>query len=441
MNISRLFAGHLVWRGLYLLTSTLVTVLMARYLEAAATGWVFYFISWLSFFFLAATFGMDASITFFVSSGKAQVGEILGFALAWALLVAVVSGLLIFGLYHQNNQHMSMAATRWAAVFFIAGNVLITFLNALFYSRRDFITPNVLYVAVNLFLIGWLLQGTGSGDLQLGSFSFLEVYFLLIFLQGVCSLFLFLAREIKDFHFRRPSWQLIKQVLAYSGIAYLANLAFFACTRIDYWILEAFHVNESSLGNYIQASRLVQLFQLIPSMLAASVFPIAAAGQEQKMKEGILRLARFIFILYLLPVLFLACSGKWLFPFLFGQSFHEMYEVFLCLLPGLFSLSALALISAYFAAINRVMNNLKISVAGMFLILIGDWIFIPSQGIYGAAWVSSVGYVFCFAGALWFFAKETEFHWFDFFIPRKSDFSFLRSVFFNLFSKSSTKQS
>jgi len=117
-----------------------------------------------------------------------------------------------------------------------------------------------------------------------------------------------------------------------------------------------------------------------------------------------------------------------------------MYPVFLILLPGLFALSALALISAYFAAINRIIHNLKISIAGLLLILIGDLLFIPIWGVYGAAWVSSAGYIFCFAGSLWFFKKETELNWSVFFKPRLSDFSFLRSVISRMFQKSTNHQ-
>ncbi len=440
MNISRLFAGHLLWRGLYLLTSTLVTILMARYLEAAATGWVFYFISWLSFFFLAATFGMDASITYFVSSGKAKTGEMLLFSLSWVLLVTLLAAFIIFGCYRNQNEYMKPLSSQWAALFFIAGNLLITFLNSLFYSRRDFVTPNILFVTVNLFLIGWLLTSKTGTHLQIGSFTFLEVYFVLILVQGVACLILFLTKQKNELQLTCPSPDLLRQVLAYSGIAYLANLTFFACTRIDYWILEAYGVNEASLGNYIQSSRLVQLFQLLPAMLAASIFPIAAAGHEEKMKEGILKLARLVFLFYSVPALFLIVFGNWLFPFLFGRSFDEMYPVFLILLPGLFALSALALISAYFAAINRIIHNFKISIAGLLLILIGDLLFIPKWGIYGAAWVSSAGYIFCFAGSLWFFKNETKLSWIDFFKPRLSDFSFLRSVISRMFQKSTNHQ-
>lgn len=441
MNISRLFAGHLVWRSAYLLTSTLVTILMARYLEAAATGWVFYLISWYSFFFLVATVGMDASITYFVSSGKAGSGEMLRFSVTWVLLVGLLSAFISFLFLQIPNQHLSLHSTQWSAVFFITGNVLITFLNALFYSKKDFITPNVLFFAVNLFLILWLSYGIAGQQLTIGPFVFLEVYFFLIFLQGVLSLILFLMKNKLPISFSWPNWSLVKQIVVYSGIAYLANLSFFACTRVDYWILELYNIQEASLGNYIQASRLVQLFQLIPAMIASAIFPLAAAGYDQLLKDGMLKLVRLLFLFYLVPVLLLIVTGNWLFPFLFGTSFGEMYTVFLYLLPGLFSLAGLSFISACFAAINKIILNLKISVAGMLMIVAGDFLLIPEWGITGAALVSSAGYLFCFIMGLWFFTKETGLSWMEFFRFRFSDFSFLRSVMHRLISKNNNTPS
>ncbi|HMO32197.1 MAG TPA: polysaccharide biosynthesis C-terminal domain-containing protein [Lacibacter sp.] len=427
MNLSRLFAGHIFWRGFYLITSMLVTILMARYLQATATGWVFFFISWLSFFFLAATLGMDASVTYFVSGRQISPQVMLLLASGWVLVAGLLTWLAATVLIRTGNEFMERAALVKAAVFFITGNLLITFLNALYYASRDFITPNVLFTGVNLLLAAWLLTRLPGKPLQLAGYSFLEVYFFSFFLQGVITWLLFGLR----FGWKGeglPGPGLLRRIITYSGWAFGANLFFFLVTRVDYWLLEWITGNRSSMGNYIQASRLVQLFHLFPAILAAAIFPLAASGLQQEMQERIVVLSRLINLAYLAAVALLLATGYWLFPFLFGPTFGDMYRLFVLLTPGLFALATLSLLSAYFAAINRVRYNLVISAAGLVLISTAGLLFIPSYGAMAAAVISSLGYLLCFTLGAFYFKRETGIGWTSFYSFKKADLAFVNAV-------------
>lgn len=437
MNISRLFASNILWRGAYLFTSMLVTVLMARYLQAYATGWVYYFISWLSFFFLFASASMESSITYFVSSKTINPLRMQSFVLSWTVFVSIVCLTVAAFYFQKGNEFATAPALVWMSLFFITGNILITFFNAFFFSNNDFVTPNLIFIIYNLLLVGLLTAGINGSKLNFFGFGFIHLYFFTFFLQGLTLVIIYRSRQNTFFLFQLPSSPEIKNIITYSGIAFGANLLFFMVTRIDYLFINLFTGNQTGLGNYIQASKLVQLFQLFPGILAATIFPLAAAGYHDKMKEGLLSISRIIFITYFLVCITVALTGKWLFPFLFGPTFNQMYGYFILLMPGLLALASLSLISAYFAAVNKLRINLLGSFTGMLVIVAGDLLFIPRFGIEAAAAVSSIGYIVCFGVAAFFFQKETGENWFSFFKFGKNDLSFLFSIGKNLKNQSS----
>jgi O-antigen/teichoic acid export membrane protein len=166
----------------------------------------------------------------------------------------------------------------------------------------------------------------------------------------------------------------------------------------------------------------------LPAILAASIFPIAASGYVLQMREGILKLSRVIVLMYAFVLTLLAAVGNWLFPFLFGKSFNKMYDVFLLLMPGLMALSLLALMAAYFAAINQIKRNLLISLAGLIVIIITNILLIPKFGIYGAAISSSLGYIVCFIIAYFYFAGDGKIRLTDLFFFKQDDWQFLMSL-------------
>lgn len=432
MNLSRLFAGHLFWRGAYVLTSVGVTILMARYLQAATTGWVFYFISWLSLALLIAIAGMDAATTYFVSAGRTKAEQMESFALLWTAVVAVVGGIVFCFFTHRGVPAISSHSLVAFALFFICGNMLIAFLNALYYARRDFITPNIVFTCTNIALCLWLLAGLYGFTITPAEFSFLEIYFFSFLLQGLLVWLLYRLRQPRLLYWYWIKLQDVKQLLLYSGWAFGANLFFFIVTRVDYWLIEAYVADPVGLGNYIQASRLVQLFQLLPAVLAAAVFPLAAGGWQQQMQLRIAILSRITIAGYCLIIVFLVLFGRMLFPFVFGTSFQAMYSYFLLLIPGLLALTALSLISAYLAAINQVRYNLLGAfMAAIVIVAMGRWL-IPQYGIIAAGLISSMGYLLCFAAGAYFFRRHTGIAWWKFFIWQKTDAAFIKQVLHQL---------
>ena len=101
----------------------------------------------------------------------------------------------------------------------------------------------------------------------------------------------------------------------------------------------------------------------------------------------------------------------------------------LILIPGIFSLSVLALLSAYFAGKGKIKINLYGAIIGLIVMIIGDFIFVPRYGIIAAAAVSTLSYMANAGFSMWNFYKDYSIKWFEFFKWRKEDYNWLFSFF------------
>jgi O-antigen/teichoic acid export membrane protein len=238
------------------------------------------------------------------------------------------------------------------------------------------------------------------------------------------------------FIIKSKSWQNVtlpqapafKLLLRYAILALAANVIFFLVYRIDYWFVKRYcSLNE--LGNYIQVSKLAQMLLIIPTIISSVVFPHTAGGTAlAEMKDNILRIGRVTTVLYIVLFLFILLCGKWLFPFVFGYTFQLMYMPFLLLLPGVWALSNLFVLSAYFGGVNKVKVNVQGAVAGLVVILIGDMVFIPRYGINAAAVISTAGYSVNFFYSFLHMRKEHAVSISEYWNINKDDIRWLQAI-------------
>ncbi len=103
-----------------------------------------------------------------------------------------------------------------------------------------------------------------------------------------------------------------------------------------------------------------------------------------------------------------------------------MYAPALIILPGIFSLSILTPLSAYFGGMRRPGVNVKGAFAGLIVMLAGDILFVPRWRIGGAAAVSTVGYFVCMLYSLVEFSKTNRIRLGSMLFINKEDWSWLR---------------
>jgi len=218
-------------------------------------------------------------------------------------------------------------------------------------------------------------------------------------------------------------------LIRYSITALGANAVFFLVYKIDYFFVHYSPVcTAADLGNYIQVSKIGQLMLTVPQIIASVVFPRTASGIDQKtMSNNIMTIARIFSQLFLLAFIMVAVFGGQLFPAVFGESFNKMQIPMLIIIPGIFSLSVLALLSAYFAGKGNIRINLYAAIIGLTIMVTGDAILVPHYGIIAAAAVSTLSYIANVVYSMWHFYKGYSIKWTEFFKWKKADYNWLLS--------------
>lgn len=429
MQLSRSLNLHLIWKSLGLAVNLVTTILIARLLGASVSGQFFYFLSWMSLLVLISSVSLDSSITYFLASKEISKQSLSAISLLWIFFVTVVLSLIGVAAGYKIEFIQSLPADGvMLGLFFIAGQLMINLFTAFFYGEHKFIMPAKILFYTGVVYVFFLIFCMSNENIH--NDTIIKSYIYVVFTQGLLMMMAILFS--KDF---KPLSLVVdiavcKRLLVYSGLAFSANILFFLATRVDYWMLNHYHEDPVSIGNYIQVSRLVQLFQLMPAMLAAFIFPVAAARKE-KIWPYLALLCRLIILLDIICVVIIGLFGKYLFPFIFGNSFLQMHELFLLLMPGIFSLSVLAIFSAYFAGINKVHINMSGAFFGLIVISILNYIFIPFYHVKAAAIVSSVGYTVCMLYAFFYIKKTFNFRIHELFMINKEDINTIKKLIAN----------
>ena len=420
MLATRTLLQTVLWRGLYYVTAFIINIVIARHFQASVSGTVYYISSMYALVVLLSGLSLESGIIYFAAKKEIPLARLFNFSMIWSLIIGLVTFLLACFFFEDGYQGISTTLLVLSAVLYISGNLLITYCSGFFYARNNFSVPNIIIITGTIILIVLVPYGGRSVIPSINDENYFYVYFSSFFVQGICMAIAAKIKYVKEGVLQFLSVVEFKLLFRYCSLAFMGNIIFFLLYRVDYFFVEKYCTAEE-LGNYIQVSKMVHLFFILPTILAGAVFPLTAGGQKERINNLLTLLSRSIFFLYVFACFFLALTGKWLFPLVFGESFTGMYQPFLCLIPGILSLSGIFTLTAYFAGRNRIKINITGSVYALAVILVGDLIFIPNYGINAAAMISSLGYIVYQVYVIAVFKKEYPCSVADFFIFRSSD--------------------
>jgi O-antigen/teichoic acid export membrane protein len=427
MHTGRILLQSILWRGLYYVSAFVINILIARHFQASVSGSVYYISSIYALVLLLASLSFESGIIYFSAKAEIPADRLFNFSIVWSFIIGLVTFIIVSLFFNNVYDGISPGLMLVSAVMFITGNLLITYCSGFFYAANNFVVPNIIIIAGTLILIILIPYNGRSVLPAINDENYFYVYFSTFFLQGLCMAIAAGVKYVSSFSIKILSAAQWRLLFRYCGLAFTGNIIFFLLYRVDYFFVERYCTAEQ-LGNYIQVSKLVHLFFILPTILASAVFPITAGGRKEAIDKLLTLLSRTIFLLYLFACAFLAIAGNWLFPFVFGESFTAMYLPFLWLIPGILSLSGIFTLTAYFAGKNRIKVNIIGSVYALIVIVTGDILFIPQYGIEAAAIVSSVGYMVYQVYIIAVFKKEYKIAVADFFIFRPSDWKQIKKT-------------
>jgi O-antigen/teichoic acid export membrane protein len=416
MRLQKLIYDGIIWRGLYYASVFVLNIIIARILHADASGLFNYYINNISFFLLASSLSLESALAYFSSRNEISNSKLTGLAVLMAIASALVSGALLWTFW----MGQSIGLLEFGLIFMYGlGVVFTSYFTSLFYAANKVIFPNAVLTGINIVVLIIISLNAQGDDVKNTVQLLILTYLLSFFAQGMLLWFGWTWAMNSREKIALPSAYETKQLFNYAFAALIGNIIFFLVYRVDYWFVDAF-CDDVALGNYIQVSKLGQIFLLLPSIIATAVFTRTAGG-KQEMVSVIEIISRWLLVLYALIVSIVALTGYWLFPAVYGPTFNQMYWPFLLLSPGILSLSTLSLLTAFYAGKNRLGVNIRGSMIALVVIVAGSFIFIPKYGINAAALVSSIGYICFQLYVLRQFKKEFHPNVLDFFIPKLSD--------------------
>ncbi len=368
-------------------------IVFVRIVGAEITGLFFYLITLLSFITLVISCSLESGITYYAAKGYGNTIFYAWLILAISLLQIPVCFFILLCLPH------ALLSTNYLLVFVIS-NILVSCFTGLFISQKWFVSVNTVIMATNILSLALLIYLLKKFPVN-AVIKAEKIYILSFALQAAGLICMFFKKN------RIAKWKMpigiVVKIFKYSALALAGNVCFFLVTRLDYFFVNRF-CSSTALGNYVQVSRLGQLFVLLPTMAASVIFPFAAHNSENILAK-VQWLCRLMTMIIFAGSLFIIISGKWIFPWFYGRDFSLMYAAILFYLPGVFSLCISSLLASYISGKGSIAVNVKASVLALIIVVLGDVVFIPAYGINAAAAVSSVAYTACMFYLLRHFIK------------------------------------
>ncbi len=431
MKFRQLLINSAVWRGAYFASLFLLNIVIARYLQATAAGWIYYITNFLLLFIMIASLNLEQGILFSASQKTIAPAKLASLSLLWSAVIALGVCLFVFFYYNDPAPGISVAQFVFFVASYSTGLMLTNFFSSLFYARQNYILPNGIMTITNIVICAWIVIASRFETPEALRQKTLILYFGNFLVQGIAITVAFYIINKSIAQWQLPGYAVIKPLLRYAVFGLAINLVLFLLYRIDYWFVknQCAVCAPGDLGNYIQVSKLAQIFLMLPAVVTSAVLPATAAGYSQQVITALQPLSRIFSGLYVIVLAAMAACCYWLFPIVYGPSFKHMYVPFLLLIPGILSLPLTSILVSYNAGQNNLSVNFKAGFVAMVIIVAGDIIFIPRFGIAAAALVSSAGYVANLVWLLVVFKKQQPAAAYNFFFPMKKDLLSLRPRF------------
>jgi O-antigen/teichoic acid export membrane protein len=432
MNFKQELVKNILFKGINVLLSFVVTVLVVRLLGPEGNGIFSLFMANTAIIALVAGFSFNSGLAYYSAKNQFAPGALLNSSillLLFQMLLIFVSEKIfktIFGYsFYLDLDSTQIAVWGWLYLFAVLLNSYIT---AFFTGNKWFDTLNILTVLINIIFIivfASLIATKNSHSVEYSIF-ILKSYILLISLQAVINLIVLVGKIKFRFQLSFLKMEQLKKVLLYSGVAFFANIFQFLAYRMDYWFIN-YYQTKNELGLYALSAKLNQVLWLLPMTIATVVIPFTVTSREE-LSLKIKTILRFQLNCYFLLGILLAAVSPFFIPLIFGNDYAGAVLPFELLLPGVVIFTQTTILGAYFAGINRQDINLKISFLCFFTILIGDFFLVPRFGKEGAAIASSVGYALSGFTSLYTFSKLPGNSFKEQLFMKKKDFKTLQSL-------------
>jgi O-antigen/teichoic acid export membrane protein len=200
----------------------------------------------------------------------------------------------------------------------------------------------------------------------------------------------------------RPDVGLARTMLRYSFRIYVAALISLLVIRLDLLLVNAF-LGSDEAGLYSVAAALADGMFVLPMVIGLNLLTRVARGDPDQATAEIFR---SVFVLYGLVCLATVPFAGFGIRAIFGERYAEAETLYYWLLPGIFCLGMLTILSHHFAGRGFPRAAMGIWFVGLAVNLAINLAFLPGRGAWVAALASSISYALLLALHMWLFARD-----------------------------------
>lgn len=200
----------------------------------------------------------------------------------------------------------------------------------------------------------------------------------------------FILPKIKSFEI--PDKKTFYMLWKYGSKAQVSTILFFFNNRLFFYLIGYYFI-KTEVGVYSVGVMVVEAVLLIGnsfSLMLYSKVSNTISSVEQVLLTK--RYAIISFSLTLFALCIVAAIPEDVFTIIFGTDFYSVKMIVLYLLPGTLLMSTYYVTSSYFSGTGKYEYNNYAVLLGLFISIVGGFLFIPSGDILSAAVITSIAF-------------------------------------------------
>jgi O-antigen/teichoic acid export membrane protein len=393
MFVARLFGMFLAF---------FVTAIVARYLGPERYGTLMYAISFVGLFSFLASLGIDQILYREIIKNPEKESELLGTSFVLKIIGGLIATLItILISYFFINDLLEKKLIFIISLSFVFQSINV--INYSFQSRLENkkITYITIITTIILSLLKIIVVFSNKGILFLSGILVLEpVIYGIFFIYYYSKYF----GNIKSWNFNTNT---AKNIIKWSAPLMLSTVFVLIYSRIDQVMLK-YYLDSRAVGLYSSAVTLSEIWYFIPGIVVISLFPSIINARENNKyiyNKRILKLTCFMVIISIMISIIGTIFARDILHLVFGLKFIDAYRVLQIYIWSSIGISIGTVLNQYLIAEKLSSTILYISIVGMIINVLLNFLLIGKYGINGSALATLISYtagplsVFCFKKA------------------------------------------
>ncbi len=373
-----------------LVISFFIGAWLARYLGPENYGIISYAVAFVGLFTFIAYLGVHNILLRDLVKYPERKNELLGTSF-WILFISstVAFFLIVLAafLFEPTALNRGLIILYASTFLWSAFGIISIFFQSTVQAKKNVLAAVISGIVASILKI--ILIITGKGIIWLMAIFVIES---LVILVLYISNYRKSGYKLSDWKFNR---ELAKQILSGAWLLALAAAAGYIFLRVDQVMIRNF-LNETSVGLYAAALRLVEIWYFIPGIICASLFPAIINAKKTEEKKYLSRLKKLYILLGGIAVLiaiFLSVFSYRIVTLLFGSAYIESAAIL-----KIYAWSGVGYFLnvgfyQFFLAENRLKAIFYFYLFLMIINIVLNYVFISRFGLMGAAWATMIAYL------------------------------------------------